>query len=60
MLPKIIEGLIRVCIGGRPEVLLNPVRMGEVEKIWISSRRGFPEIEAPGEFSFAGPFGKEG
>jgi hypothetical protein len=32
MLPKIIEGLIRFCIGVRDEVLENPIRIGRVEK----------------------------
>jgi hypothetical protein len=29
MLPKIIDGLIRLCTGVRDEVLENPIRMGE-------------------------------
>jgi len=32
MLPKIIEGLIRLYIGVRDEVLQNPIRMGRAEK----------------------------
>jgi hypothetical protein len=32
MFPKIIEGLIRLCIGVRDEALGSPMRMGRVEK----------------------------
>jgi hypothetical protein len=60
MLPKIIGGLIRVCVGVRHEVLQNPMRMGSVKKILISSRRRLPAKEVPGEFFFADPFGKGG
>jgi len=43
MLPKIIEGLIGVCIGGSREVLLNPMRMGEVEPPHAETRACTPK-----------------